>query len=244
MALCRGGELKISGIYSYKGGEKFIKRTYPDLLTEIEKIIASIDAESCRLKSPKDKEIARARRAGIKRFFSPPHMNALFDWHFYRQEWDLKPRINTHDPTRLGYREIDVVKEGLGVELQFGKYSFLTYDIIAKMVIFKNLGVIDAGVEICVMASMLPHMSSGIGAFEQVIWDLQTRGVADIDIPVLVLGIESEEFAATRFKKSGGKQKQTSLPDIQYEPAVVMNRTQHLNPQMLAKVRETGKIVD
>ena len=32
-------------------------------------------------------------------------------------------------------------------------------------------------------------MSSGVSYFEQFAWDLEKRGVADIDIPVLILGI-------------------------------------------------------
>ena len=33
------------------------------------------------------------------------------------------------------------------------------------------------------------EMSSGVSYFEQFAWDLEKRGVADIDIPVLILGI-------------------------------------------------------
>jgi len=32
-------------------------------------------------------------------------------------------------------------------------------------------------------------MSSGVSYFEQFVWDLETRGVSDIDIPVLILGV-------------------------------------------------------
>ncbi len=31
--------------------------------------------------------------------------------------------------------------------------------------------------------------STGVSYFEQFVWDLETRGVSNIDIPVLVLGI-------------------------------------------------------
>jgi hypothetical protein len=34
------------------------------------------------------------------------------------------------------------------------------------------------------------EMSSGVSYFEQFVWDLESRGVADIDIPVLILGID------------------------------------------------------
>ena len=57
--------------------------------------------------------------------------------------------------------------------------------------IFKNLGVIDAGIEIVPIAQLAAEMSTGVSYFEQFVWDLQTRGVADIDIPVLILGIDT-----------------------------------------------------
>src|SRR5438477_12703642 len=37
--------------------------------------------------------------------------------------------------------------------------------------------------------SSAEEMSTGVSYFEQFLWDLESRGVADIDIPVLILGI-------------------------------------------------------
>jgi len=39
-------------------------------------------------------------------------------------------------------------------------------------------------------------MSSGVSYFEQFVWDLKNRGVADIDIPVMILGIDADEDAS------------------------------------------------
>ena len=223
----------IADRYSHKNGEAYISEHHPDILAEIEQVISSIQAESCRLKKPKGKEIERARRVGVDYFYSPPHFNALFDWHFFNLGWDIKPRLITHDPQRAGYREIDMLKSRVGVEVQIGKYSFLTYDIVAKMILFRNLGVIECGVEICPMASMLPRMSSGIGAFEQVVWDLQYRGEADIDMPVLLLGFESEAFDAQTIQ----------TPRLEFlEPEARLSRysKEGLPSSTLRKVRETG----
>ncbi len=63
-------------------------------------------------------------------------------------------------------------------------------------------GVIDWGVtierlfdeeniiEIVPTKRMADQMSSGVSYFEQIKWDLENRGVADIDIPVIVMGID------------------------------------------------------
>ena len=195
--------MRVAGRHSHKDGERFIRENHPVALAEVEQVIASIDAESCRLK--RSEEASREHEM----IFSPKHLNALFDWYFFKLGWEVRPLIKTHDENRSGSREMDFLKDKVGVEVQMGKYSFLTYDIVAKMVIFRNLGVSECGVEICPMASMLPQMSTGIGAFEQVAWDLKARGVADIDLPVLVLGIEPGESARASGSESGEAQPQS-----------------------------------
>ena len=85
-----------------------------------------------------------------------------------------------------------MVKGNLGVEVQFGKYAFMVYNVCAKMTIFKNLGHIQAGVEIVPMKAFVREMSSGVSYFEQFVWDLEKRGVSNIDIPVLILGIAAD----------------------------------------------------
>lgn len=59
------------------------------------------------------------------------------------------------------------------------------------MTIFKNLGYIDAGIEIVPVKALADEMSSGVSYFEQFVWDLEKRGKADIDIPVMVIGIDA-----------------------------------------------------
>ena len=72
------------------------------------------------------------------------------------------------------------------------RYAFMAYNVCAKMTIFHNLDVIDAGVEMVPMKHMADQMSTGVSYFEQIKWDLSTRGVGDIDIPVIVMGLFSE----------------------------------------------------
>ena len=72
----------------------------------------------------------------------------------------------------------------------FGKCAFIAYNVSAKMTIFNNHNIIDAGVEIVPMKRMADQMSTGVSYFEQIKWDLENIGVADIDIPVIVMGID------------------------------------------------------
>jgi hypothetical protein len=61
------------------------------------------------------------------------------------------------------------------------------------MTICRNLGYIDRGIEIVPVKTFAEEMSTGVSYFEQFVWDLEKRGVADIDVPVLILGIAADE---------------------------------------------------
>jgi hypothetical protein len=121
---------------------------------------------------------------------------AELDWRSQRVECRYSTKYyrgGYHSKARAhgAFREMDFVKNRLGVEVQFGKYAFMVYNVCAKMTIFHNLGFIDAGVEIVPVKAFADQMSTGVSYFEQFVWDLEKRGVADIDLPVLILGVDA-----------------------------------------------------
>jgi len=195
--------MRIMGRYSFKGGVDVVASRYPHLLREIEEVIAGINAEDHKTKTSKEKTMTD------RLLYSPGSLNKAFGlgfaawevgWKKVRIKCDYSKDYYTEDylspaaKPKKGrasdpYREMDFVKEKLGVEVQFGKYSFMVYNVCAKMTIFRNLEIIDAGVEIVPMKSFALQMSTGVSYFEQFTWDLDRRGEADIDIPVLILGI-------------------------------------------------------
>jgi len=67
----------------------------------------------------------------------------------------------------------------------------MVYNVAAKMTIFKNLSFIDTGMEFVPIKALADSMSSGVSYFEQFVWDLEKRGVSNIDIPVLILCIDA-----------------------------------------------------
>lgn len=137
-----------------------------------------------------------------KILYSPRALNKAFDdflvpkgWVKHREKCDYPKQYYSSDyePSTLrrgAFREMDFVKNRLGVEVQFGKYAFMVYNVCAKMTIFHNLGIIDEGVEIVPVKAFADQMSTGVSYFEQFVWDLEHRGVANIDIPVMILGID------------------------------------------------------
>lgn len=188
--------MRIAGLYSFNNGEKAIQAKYPDLFKEVKRAIIKIDASLCKTKESKEKTMPG------QILYAPKELNLAFKKQLYPLGWkpvrvpctyatefyakDYKPKALRKD----AHRAMDFVKRKLGIEVQFGKYSFMVYNISAKMTIFSNLGHIDTGIEIVPVKSMADEMSSGVSYFEQFVWDLQKRGISNIDIPVLILGID------------------------------------------------------
>ena len=189
--------MKLAAVYSFNGGKEAVAERYPDLIVEVNAVIQAIDASQCKTKESKEKTMLG------KMLYDPTAMNKCFKYEFIKQRKWCTVRAKCDYPTnyyqsdykvraklRGAFREMDFVKEKLGIEVQFGKYSFMVYNVCAKMTIFKNLGHIDTGIEIVPVKTLAEEMSTGVSYFEQFVWDLEQRGVADIDIPVLILGID------------------------------------------------------
>ncbi len=185
----------IAGIYSFNHGREIIEDKYGAELQEIEQIIAAVDSRLPKTKISREK-IKRGRK-----LYRPGSLNRAFrqefeahQWQKYKVRCDYPTDFYVHDyqpaaPTREAFREVDFVKNYVGVKVQLGKYAFMVYNVCAKMTIFHKMGVMDVGVEIVPLKDFANEMSTGVSCFEQFVWDLEHRGVADIDIPVLILGI-------------------------------------------------------
>lgn len=188
-------KLRIVGEYSFAGGAEFVTGNFPGQLEEIRDAVAQIDATQHKTKVSAEKTMPG------RMLYSPRTLNDKFKeiltpagWVHYKVpcQYDTKYYLEGYEPTttkKFPFRDMDFVKDGLGVEVQFGKYSFMVYNVAAKMTIFRNLGIIKGGIEIVPVKELADEMSTGVSYFEQFCWDLDQRGVSNIDTPVLVLGI-------------------------------------------------------
>lgn len=188
--------MKVAGIYSFNGGDKFIKNKYPHLLNETVSVISNVDSKKYKTK----KSLEKTMRGTM--LYSPKRINISFKKHFTKFGWNNKREtceystkyyVPNYTPPKLNkgaFREMDFIKEKLGIEVQFGKYAFMVYNVCAKMTIFSKLGYINAGIEIVPIKNFADQMSTGVSYFEQFVWDLEQRGISNIDIPVLILGID------------------------------------------------------
>jgi hypothetical protein len=186
--------MRIAGIYSFNKGREIIEKKHAVALSEINNIIHSIDSACYKSKRSKEKTMKG------RMLFSPIRLNKAFKvkfqeagWQTVREKCEYPKKYHvsgySYSETKGAFREMDFIKNKLGVELQFGKYAFMVYNVCAKMTIFNKLGHIDYGIEIVPIKELAESMSTGVSYFEQFVWDLEHRGVSDIDIPVLIYGI-------------------------------------------------------
>ena len=183
--------MKIINTYSFKGGEKFIKTKHPKELREVQDAIKALDATLCLTKESKEK----TKKGQV--LFSPVDMNNYLKLFCHQKGWTTKSEEGKkrkfveprHAFGKGRFREMDGIKNKVGLEIQFGKYAFMGYDIFSKMIIFKNLGYIECGIEIVPSNELVKFMSTGVSSFEQLLVDFEHRGESNIDIPVFVMSI-------------------------------------------------------
>ncbi len=182
--------MKIINTYSFKDGERFISKSHPEELADILEAIENLDATSCLTKESQEKTMIG------KLLFSPVDMNNSLKNALHYKGWTEKAkgkqkkyREPRHNFGGSRFREMDGIKNKVGLEIQFGKYAFMGYDIFSKMIIFKNLGYIECGIEVVPAQELTRMMSTGVSSFNQLIVDFEYRGESNIDIPVFVIGI-------------------------------------------------------
>lgn len=192
--------LRIVAEFDFCGGKEIVEKYYANELAELKRAISNIDASLYKTKISQEKTMPG------KVLYSPTEINQAFRNELYPLNWINRKvlcdysQYGTYSSDYIAsaisgkqtpYRDMDFVKNELGVEVQFGKYAFMVYNVCAKMTIFRKLGIINAGIEIVPVKNLTDHMSTGVSFFEQFAWDLSHRGVSDIDTPVLILGIDA-----------------------------------------------------
>lgn len=202
--------MKIGAMYSHLNGFEWIQYHQKEMWTEIESIIAAINANDFKTKVSKEKNMKG------KLLFSPGELNKRMKTDFEKLEWyesrtnywvtddynlisrtmhlkeaEQKVIIEKEGHTAIkSYNQTDFVKNRIAVEVQFGKYSFIAYDMFVKHLAFYVGDTIDVGIEILPMKSMQSEMSSGPGYYEGALYDLARQGRGVPAVPLVLVGIE------------------------------------------------------
>ena len=172
--------MKIAETYSHLNGLEFLLVHQPKLWSEIKSVVRAVDAAKCRTKVSKEKT-----KKG-KLLFSPIDMNARFKDLLRRKKWkesrvgywvtkseklirktlslsaeQQRREIEAAGETPIfSYNQTDFVKARVAVEVQFGKYSFVAYDLFVKHLAFYVGDRIDVGIEILPMKALSSQMST------------------------------------------------------------------------------------
>jgi hypothetical protein len=202
--------MKIAETYSHLNGLEFLLVHKPTLWREIQSVIANVDANKCRTKVSKEKTMKG------KLLYSPIDLNAAFKRLLRKQSWDesrvsywvtrserlirktltmsaeeQKREIEAAGETPIfSYNQTDFVKDRVAVEIQFGKYAFVAYDLFVKHLAFYVGDRIDVGIEILPMKSLQSHMSSGVAYYEGEFYNVVRQGRGVPAVPLVLIGIE------------------------------------------------------
>lgn len=186
--------------YSHLGGAEILQVRYPDCERDVCEAIAQVAAP--RTKVSKEKTM-RGRA-----LYSPRDMNRQFREIFtargYRELRDTYTiTIPDSDVSIRGaFKQIDFVKGKVLVEVQFGKYAFMFYDM-AKFQYFFNESKADLGVEIVPCHALKKQMSTGVSYGEQLVYDIERLKRHFPAVPVKVILTDVDESDSSEVGAGG-----------------------------------------
>jgi hypothetical protein len=179
--------MKVVYEYSHLGGAEILQVHYAEYLKEIYEVIGGVTAEKTK--------ISREKTMVGKGLFSPLNMNDQFrsafeakGFHELRDRYTV--RLPNYDVTIQAFKQVDFVKGKTLVEVQFGKYAFMFYDM-AKFQYFFNENKADVGVEIVPCHALHRQMSTGVSYGEQLIFDIERLKRHFPAVPVKVILIDA-----------------------------------------------------
>lgn len=92
------------------------------------------------------------------------------------------------------YNQVDFVNDRVAIEVQFGKYFSVAYDLHVKHTFFFLRDEIDVGIEIIPTHAMMRRMDSGVSWFENEVTNVIREGRNNPSVPIVIIGIEPEDL--------------------------------------------------
>ena len=201
--------MNIVETYSHLNGLEFLLVHKPELWNEIQNVVSRVRAENCKTKISKEKTMKG------KLLYSPIDMNKTFAALLHKNQWkesrvsywvtkneklirktltmpaaEQKKEIESAGEAPIfSYNQTDFVKDRVAVEVQFGKYSFVAYDLFVKHLAFYIGDHIDVGIEILPMKSLKAQMSSGVAYYEGELYNVVRQGRGVPAVPLVIIGL-------------------------------------------------------
>jgi hypothetical protein len=175
----------------------------------MKEVVSKIDADKCKTKVSKEKTMKG------KLLYSPIDLNSEFSKLLRTRKWkesrvsywvtknaklirktfampsaEQKKEIEEAGEVAIySYNQTDFVKDRVAVEVQFGKYSFVAYDLFVKHLAFYVGDQIDVGIEILPMKTLQSQMSSGVAYYEGELYNVVRQGRGVPAVPLVIIGI-------------------------------------------------------
>jgi len=184
--------MKIVYEYSHLGGSEILQVRYPGHNQEIYAAIEEVRGTRSK--------VSREKTMKGKALYSPKALNLQFHQAFTRRGYhELRDTYAITIPNSSisisgAFKQIDFVKDKVLVEVQFGKYAFMFYNM-AKFQYFFNENKADVGIEIVPCHALHRQMSTGVSYGEQLVYDIERLKrhfpavpvkviLVDVDLPV------------------------------------------------------------
>ena len=180
--------MKVKYEYSHLGGKQILLVDNPEIYQEIHEIIKSVS-------DIKKTKISKEKTKHNKLLYSPKDLNLCFKKAFHKKDFkEIRDKYDIQIPnsTKIikgSYKQIDFVKNKILVEVQFGKYAFMFYDM-AKFQYFFNEHKANVGVEIVPCHNLQQQMSTGVSYGEQLVYDIERLKRHFPAVPVYVILVD------------------------------------------------------
>ena len=204
--------MRIANLYSHLNGYEFMLVHKPDLWREIEDALNSINANNYIKES-------KAKPTLGKKLYNQSALNKVIEekltplgWHEFKipyyvtgdietlreisgiRDKNIQKQIienNGFEPMSTN-NQVDFVKDRVAIEVQFGKYFSVAYDLHVKHTFFFLRNDIDVGIEIIPTRAMCRKMDMGVAWFENEVANVVREGRSNPTVPIILIGIEPE----------------------------------------------------
>ena len=212
--------MKVAYRYSFLNGEEYVLTHRKEEYAQLLQVIKSIDASKYKTKIGKEKNMNR------KLLYSPTDLNQAFKEAFRNKDWEERKyhycisndaeyideliglplerqkeyliKEGIKEPIE-SYKQSDFVKNEIAVEVEFGEYSSMAYDLFVKHLLFYMKGPINVGIEILPMKEMQKEMSSGTAYYQGEVYNIIRRegevhnvarlAIVNPPLPLVIIGI-------------------------------------------------------
>ena len=206
--------MKIAYFYSHLNGYEHMAVHHPKLWDEIEEAVSSINANDYT-------KVSHAKVTAGRIFYDQKALNRCFEEFLCPKQWksvtipyyvtsdvstareiagvrekEEQKRIicrNGHTPY-ITNNQVDFVKDRVALEVQFGKYFSVAYDLHVKHTFFFLRNDIDVGIEIVPTKAMCLKMDSGVAWYENELANVIREGRSNPTVPIVLIGIEPEKI--------------------------------------------------